>query len=118
MFKTCNGIIEIRQGQIFKPAEVTEIEEAFQRYRTYVSEHAREGVYWPNTSKACYNTPAGMAWWDLLGDRLVLAKDAAELAPLLAPRIVGDELIVLKGSRGVALERLIPDLVARASPMA
>ncbi|HLB53870.1 MAG TPA: UDP-N-acetylmuramoyl-tripeptide--D-alanyl-D-alanine ligase [Gemmatimonadales bacterium] len=53
-----------------------------------------------------------------LGDRLVLAKDAAELAPLLAPRIVGDELIVLKGSRGVALERLIPDLVARAFPMA
>jgi UDP-N-acetylmuramyl pentapeptide synthase len=50
-----------------------------------------------------------------LGDRLLTAPDAAALAPLLAERLQGDEFIVLKGSRGVALERLLPDLVARAS---
>jgi len=50
-----------------------------------------------------------------LGDRLLTAPDAASLAPLLAERLHGDEFIVLKGSRGVALERLLPDLVARAS---
>jgi UDP-N-acetylmuramoyl-tripeptide--D-alanyl-D-alanine ligase len=51
-----------------------------------------------------------------LGDRLLTAPDAAALAPLLAERLQGDELVVLKGSRGVALERLLPDLAARASP--
>ena len=29
--------------------------------------------------------------------------------------VEGDELVVLKGSRGVALERILPDLVARSS---
>lgn len=51
-----------------------------------------------------------------LGDRLLTAADPAALTPLLAERLEGDELIVLKGSRGVALERLLPDLAARASP--
>jgi UDP-N-acetylmuramoyl-tripeptide--D-alanyl-D-alanine ligase len=47
----------------------------------------------------------------------VLATDDAEsLGPMLADRMRGDELIVLKGSRGVALERLLPFLVARATP--
>lgn len=50
-----------------------------------------------------------------LGDRLLTAPDAATLAPLLAERLRGDEFVVLKGSRGVALERLLPDLAARAS---
>jgi UDP-N-acetylmuramoyl-tripeptide--D-alanyl-D-alanine ligase len=50
-----------------------------------------------------------------LGDRLLTAADAAELAPRLAERLHGDEFVVLKGSRGVALERVLPDLVARAS---
>ena len=51
-----------------------------------------------------------------LGERLLLASDVESLAPLLADRLQGDELIVLKASRGVALERLLPDLVAHASP--
>ena len=50
-----------------------------------------------------------------LGDSLVTAPDAATLGPLLAARLSGEEFIVLKGSRGVALERLLPDLVARTS---
>jgi UDP-N-acetylmuramoyl-tripeptide--D-alanyl-D-alanine ligase len=50
-----------------------------------------------------------------LGERLLVAADPAELAPLLVERLKGDELVVLKGSRGVALERLIPDLEALAS---
>jgi len=53
-----------------------------------------------------------------LGDRLLTAPDVETLAPRLAARIAGDELVVLKGSRGVALERLLPDLAARSpSPM-
>jgi UDP-N-acetylmuramoyl-tripeptide--D-alanyl-D-alanine ligase len=51
----------------------------------------------------------------VLGDSLLTAPDVATLAPLLAERIQGDEFVVLKGSRGVALERLLPDLVARTS---
>ena len=52
-----------------------------------------------------------------LGDGLITAPDAATLGPLLAARLRGDELVVLKGSRGVALERLLPDLAAvRSSP--
>jgi UDP-N-acetylmuramoyl-tripeptide--D-alanyl-D-alanine ligase len=50
-----------------------------------------------------------------LGERLLTAPDAAALSSLLAARLAGDELVVLKGSRGVALERLLPDLAARAS---
>jgi len=36
------------------------------------------------------------------------------LAPILAQRLQGDEMIVLKASRGVALERILPALAARA----
>jgi UDP-N-acetylmuramoyl-tripeptide--D-alanyl-D-alanine ligase len=42
------------------------------------------------------------------GDRLVTAPDALTLGPLLAARLRGDELVILKASRGVALERIIP----------
>jgi UDP-N-acetylmuramoyl-tripeptide--D-alanyl-D-alanine ligase len=51
----------------------------------------------------------------VLGDTLLTAPDAATLAPQLAERLQGDEFVVLKASRGVALERLLPDLVARTS---
>jgi hypothetical protein len=36
------------------------------------------------------------------------------LASILAPQLSGDEVVVLKASRGVALERIIPALAARA----
>lgn len=45
-----------------------------------------------------------------LGDRLVKATDPVELGPRLAGRLKGDELIFLKASRGVALERILPFL--------
>lgn len=45
-----------------------------------------------------------------LGDRLVTAPDAAALGPLLAARLRGNELVVLKASRGPALERILPFL--------
>jgi UDP-N-acetylmuramoyl-tripeptide--D-alanyl-D-alanine ligase len=45
-----------------------------------------------------------------LGDRLVEAADPVELGPRLAARLQGDELIYLKASRGVALERILPFL--------
>jgi UDP-N-acetylmuramoyl-tripeptide--D-alanyl-D-alanine ligase len=43
-----------------------------------------------------------------LKGRLVSAADAPAAAPLLKARLRGDELVVLKASRGVALERIIP----------
>ena len=49
-----------------------------------------------------------------LGDALLTADDAPALAPLLAARLAGDELVVLKASRGVALERILPSVTARA----
>jgi UDP-N-acetylmuramoyl-tripeptide--D-alanyl-D-alanine ligase len=51
---------------------------------------------------------------DTLGDRLLTAADPLALAPLLAERLRGDEIVVLKASRGVALERILPTLAARA----
>ncbi|HEU5217332.1 MAG TPA: UDP-N-acetylmuramoyl-tripeptide--D-alanyl-D-alanine ligase [Gemmatimonadales bacterium] len=59
--------------------------------------------------------PALEPYRQALGNRLITAPDAALLGPKLAARIEGDELVVLKGSRGVALERILPDLVARSS---
>jgi UDP-N-acetylmuramoyl-tripeptide--D-alanyl-D-alanine ligase len=49
-----------------------------------------------------------------LGDRLVTAPEPLALAPILAQRLEGDEIVVLKASRGVALERILPALAARA----
>jgi len=46
-----------------------------------------------------------------LRDRLIVASDAEAAAAMVAPRLTGSELIVLKGSRGVALERMLPRLV-------
>jgi UDP-N-acetylmuramoyl-tripeptide--D-alanyl-D-alanine ligase len=43
-----------------------------------------------------------------LGDRLVAAEDPIQAYEELRPRLQGDETILLKGSRGVALERIIP----------
>lgn len=45
-----------------------------------------------------------------LGDRLLTAEDAPTLGPLLAARLTGNELVVLKASRGPALERILPSL--------
>jgi UDP-N-acetylmuramoyl-tripeptide--D-alanyl-D-alanine ligase len=42
-----------------------------------------------------------------LGDRLITSKDPLDAFVPLAKRLSGDELILLKGSRGVALERLL-----------
>jgi UDP-N-acetylmuramoyl-tripeptide--D-alanyl-D-alanine ligase len=53
-----------------------------------------------------------------LGDRLLTAEDPLALAPALAGRLRGDEVVVLKASRGVALERILPALTARANPSA
>jgi UDP-N-acetylmuramoyl-tripeptide--D-alanyl-D-alanine ligase len=58
--------------------------------------------------------PALEAHAAALGDRVITAADPLALAPLLAPRLRGDEIVVLKASRGVAMERIIPALAARA----
>lgn len=54
--------------------------------------------------------PALAPYAERLGDRLVTASDPAALGARLQPRLRGDELIVLKASRGVALERILPFL--------
>nr|MBA3894695.1 hypothetical protein [Gemmatimonadales bacterium] len=46
--------------------------------------------------------------------RLVTAPDPPALAPVLSDRLRGDEVVVLKASRGVALERILPALAALA----
>lgn len=55
-------------------------------------------------------------WRDRLGDRLLTAPDADTLGPELARRLAGDEVVVLKASRGVALERILPWLTDRPAP--
>jgi UDP-N-acetylmuramoyl-tripeptide--D-alanyl-D-alanine ligase len=47
-----------------------------------------------------------------LGARLVVASDAPAMAALLKDRVPDGSLVVLKGSRGMALERLLPVLRA------
>lgn len=52
-----------------------------------------------------------------LGDpRLLLADDVDDLWPQLRSRLHPDAAILLKASRGVALERLVPPLTAWATP--
>ncbi len=48
-----------------------------------------------------------------MGDRLVRVHDPLEAMPALEARLAGNEIVLLKGSRGVALERLLPLLQAR-----
>lgn len=50
--------------------------------------------------------------------RLLLGPDAETIAAPLAEALRGDELVVLKASRGVALERIVPRLTARFHPTA
>ena len=58
--------------------------------------------------------PALASYRERLGDRLVTAADPVALAPVLSGRLRGDEVVVLKASRGVALERILPALTAVA----
>ncbi len=48
-------------------------------------------------------------------ERVVVAADAESVWPLLQPRLSPDAVILLKGSRGVRLERLLPLLTAWAT---
>ncbi|MCE2802171.1 MAG: UDP-N-acetylmuramoyl-tripeptide--D-alanyl-D-alanine ligase [Gemmatimonadota bacterium] len=51
-----------------------------------------------------------------LGDpRILLANDVEDLWPQLQPRLAPDAAILLKASRGVALERLVPPLTTWAT---
>jgi UDP-N-acetylmuramyl pentapeptide synthase len=61
--------------------------------------------------------PALASYAGRLGDRLVTAADPIALAPVLSERLRGDEVVVLKASRGVALERILPALTARANSL-
>jgi UDP-N-acetylmuramoyl-tripeptide--D-alanyl-D-alanine ligase len=63
--------------------------------------------------------PALEPYAGALRHRLLTAPDPMTLAPVLAQHLRGDELVVLKASRGVTLERILPALKARAKhPMA
>jgi UDP-N-acetylmuramoyl-tripeptide--D-alanyl-D-alanine ligase len=55
--------------------------------------------------------PALAPYAERLGDRLLTAADPPALAPLLAARVLPGDVVVLKASRGVALERVLPALV-------
>jgi len=51
-----------------------------------------------------------------LGERLLTAPDPLALGPALRERLAGDEVVVLKASRGVALERILPFLAPVPAP--
>ena len=61
--------------------------------------------------------PALEPYRERLGDRLVTAADPLALGPVLSERLRGDEVVVLKASRGVALERILPALIAGANSL-
>ncbi len=46
---------------------------------------------------------------------LIEAPDAMSMGPMLAAVLRGDELVVLKGSRGVTLERILPAILPHAA---
>jgi UDP-N-acetylmuramoyl-tripeptide--D-alanyl-D-alanine ligase len=48
-----------------------------------------------------------------LGDRLITAPDAPTMGPLLKARLHGDELVILKASRGAQLEHILPYLTGQ-----
>ena len=54
--------------------------------------------------------PALAPYGDRLGPRLLTAADPVALAPLLAAKVRPGDVVVLKASRGVALERVLPAL--------
>ena len=57
--------------------------------------------------------PALARYAERLKGRLISAPDAPSMGPLLKARLQGDELIVLKASRGAALERILPFLTGQ-----
>ncbi|HSB54410.1 MAG TPA: UDP-N-acetylmuramoyl-tripeptide--D-alanyl-D-alanine ligase [Gemmatimonadales bacterium] len=57
--------------------------------------------------------PALARYSEKLKGRLISAPDATSMGPLLKARLQGDELIVLKASRGAALERILPFLTGQ-----
>ncbi len=54
--------------------------------------------------------PAFEPYRTALGERLVTAPDAEALGPRLKAALTGDEIVLLKASRGVALERVLRHL--------
>jgi UDP-N-acetylmuramoyl-tripeptide--D-alanyl-D-alanine ligase len=54
--------------------------------------------------------PAFEAHRAALGARLVTAPDAGAIGPRLKAALGGNEIVLLKASRGVALERVLGDL--------
>ncbi len=57
--------------------------------------------------------PAFAPYRAAFAGRLLEAPDAETMGPLLAAHLHGDELVVLKGSRGVTLERILPAILPR-----
>ena len=56
--------------------------------------------------------PAFRKFAEVLGDRLITADDSESLGRLVSGRLSGGELVLVKGSRGVHLERAIPFLLS------
>jgi len=54
--------------------------------------------------------PAFARYREALGERLITAPDAETLGPLLKRALRGNEIVLLKASRGVALERVLRHL--------
>jgi UDP-N-acetylmuramoyl-tripeptide--D-alanyl-D-alanine ligase len=59
--------------------------------------------------------PAFAGQRDHYAGQLLETSDAESMGPLLAAQLRGDELVVLKGSRGATLERILPAILANAA---
>jgi UDP-N-acetylmuramyl pentapeptide synthase len=57
--------------------------------------------------------PAFAAQRSRFGGTLLEASDAATMGPRLATALQGHEVVVLKGSRGAALEQVLPAILPR-----
>jgi len=58
--------------------------------------------------------PAFVAWRAGFQGELLESPDAETMGPLVAARLRDGDLVLLKGSRGTALERILPAILARA----
>jgi len=59
--------------------------------------------------------PAFQRYSETLGDHLVCAEDADALGKTVAGRLEGDEIVLVKGSHGVHMERAVTHIIGKSS---
>ena len=88
--------------------EVLSLEPAHERARVEIARLAQWLGKWPQATAALEAAAPG-------DPRVVTAADVDDLWPKLEPRLQPDAAILLKASRGVKLERIVPFLTSWAT---